>query len=235
MYYFVAEARLLAAMCQPGGAVLPGGLLLAGLAGSVMHCAPMCGPFVLAQVGARMQAKPCGGCRAVGALPGYHVGRILTYCLLGGLAGAVGVVPGLGWLAGVGLALAALLFLGQGLRRLAPALGRHIPGLEFAPSGVLRLSNRIGARSGLPLGMALGFLPCGLLYGALLAASAAGGPVQGALAMLLFGLGTVPALLAIGIAGQAATRRWQYAIGRAAPILLLINAAVLAIMASQMF
>ena len=235
MYDLMAEARGLAALCQPGGALLPGGLALAGLAGSVMHCAPMCGPFVLAQVGARVQVTPCGSCRAVGVLPGYHIGRILTYSLLGAVAGAVGIVPGLGWVAGVGLALAAVLFLGQGLRRLAPALGRHIPALDFAPNGVLPLIGRLGLGSGVPLGMALGFLPCGLLYGALLAASAAGGPAQGALAMLLFGLGTVPALLAIGLAGQAAMRRWQHAIGRAAPILLLINAAVLALMASQMF
>jgi sulfite exporter TauE/SafE len=78
-------------------------------------------------------------------------------------------------------------------------------------------------------------LPCGLLYTALLAASAAGGALQGAAAMFLFGLGTVPALLAVGIAGQAAARRWQRAIGKLAPILLLINAAILGLMATQMF
>ena len=235
MYDWLAEARTLAAMCQPSGAMLPGGLLLAGLAGSVMHCAPMCGPFVLAQVGARMQKAPCASCRLGGALPGYHTGRILTYSLLGALAGGIGLVPGLGWLAGLGLAAAAVLFFGQALRQLAPGLGRHIPGLDAAPTGMVRLIGKLRPVSGLPLGAALGFLPCGLLYGALLAASAAGGPAQGALAMLLFGLGTVPALLAIGIAGQAATRRWQHAIGHAAPILLLVNAAVLGAMAVEMW
>ncbi len=216
--------------------MLPSGLLLAGLAGGVMHCAPMCGPFVLGQVGAKMAAAPaCGQCRQLGVLPGYHVGRIVTYSVLGGLAGLVGIVPGLGRLAGVGLALAALLFLGQGLRRLAPSIGRHLPGLDHAPMFVARLLRRLQGLTGLPLGLALGLLPCGLLYAALLAASAAGGPFQGAAAMFGFGVGTVPALLAVGIVGQAAARRWQRAIGPVAPILLLINAVVLGVMAAQMF
>lgn len=226
----------LVALCEPSGALLPSGLLLAGLAGGVMHCAPMCGPFVLGQIGAKMSASSgCGPCRHLGLLPGYHVGRIATYTALGGLAGLVGVVPGLGWLAGVALAVAALMFLGQGLRRLAPSVGRFVPGLDHAPPIITRLVGRLGGVTGLPLGLALGLLPCGLLYAALLAASAAGGPAEGAFAMLVFGLGTVPALLAIGIAGQAAARRWQRAIGPIAPILLLVNAAVLGVMAIQMF
>ena len=224
------------ASCEPGGALLPSGLLLAGLAGGVMHCAPMCGPFVLGQVGAKINAAPaCLQCRQMGFLPGYHFGRIATYTMLGALAGLVGVVPGLGWLAGVALGLASLLFLSQGLRRLVPAIGRYLPGLDHAPPVVARLFGRLNGLTGLPLGLALGLLPCGLLYAALLAASAAGGPAQGAFAMMVFGLGTTPALLVVGVTGQAAARRWQRAIGAAAPILLLVNAAVLGVMATQMF
>jgi len=226
----------LTALCAPGGALLPSGLLLAGLAGGVMHCAPMCGPFVLGQVGARMATAPaCGQCRQLGMLPGYHFGRIATYTALGALAGLVGLVPGLGQLAGVALTLAALLFLGQGMRRLAPAIGRYLPALDHAPPLVSRLLRRVHGLTGVPLGLALGLLPCGLLYAALLAASAAGGPLQGGLAMLMFGLGTAPALLAVGIAGQAAARRWQRALGPVAPVLLLVNALVLGVMATQMF
>ena len=242
----MVDINALAAMCQPDGALLPAGLLLAGLAGGVMHCAPMCGPFVLGQVGARLVHQPilvgqqCSGCtlnasRLAGALPGYHVGRIFTYMALGALAGTIGAVPGLGKLAGVALALAALLFFGQALRRLAPSLERRIPGIVQPPAAAIRLFGRLRGISGLPLGAALGLLPCGLLYGALLAASAAGSLVQGAAAMLLFGLGTVPALLAVGIAGQAATRRWQHALGQVAPVLLLVNSAALGIMAALVF
>ena len=51
----------------------------------------------------------------------------------------------------------------------------------------------------LPLGMVWGWLPCGLVYSALALAVASGGPVQGALVMLLFGLGTLPSMLAAGL------------------------------------
>ncbi len=62
---------------------------------------------------------------------------------------------------------------------------------------------------GYALGLMLGFLPCGLLYGALAAAAASGDPLTGAFAMIAFALGTVPALLAVGLAGHVAGQRWQ--------------------------
>ena len=62
---------------------------------------------------------------------------------------------------------------------------------------------------GYMLGMALGFLPCGLLYSALLLAGAAGSWQAGATGMLLFSIGTMPALLAVGMFGAAAGQRWR--------------------------
>jgi hypothetical protein len=49
--------------------------------------------------------------------------------------------------------------------------------------------------------------------------------------MVAFGLGTVPALLAVGIAGQAAGHRWRRGIAAAAPAVMLLNAALLAALA----
>jgi sulfite exporter TauE/SafE len=54
----------------------------------------------------------------------------------------------------------------------------------------------------------LGWLPCGLVYGALTAAAFAGSPAGGAAAMLAFGLGTLPWLLAVGV-GAARLRAWM--------------------------
>ena len=53
--------------------------------------------------------------------------------------------------------------------------------------------------------------------------------------MLAFGLGTVPALVAVGIAGQAAGRRWQRGVAAAAPAVMLLNAALLAALALRGF
>jgi hypothetical protein len=49
--------------------------------------------------------------------------------------------------------------------------------------------------------------------------------------MLAFGLGTMPALVTVGIAGQAAGRRWQRGVATAAPVVMLLNAALLAVLA----
>lgn len=238
---------MMAAWCAaiPVGSGVALGLFVAGLAGSPMHCAPMCGGFVLGQVADRMARLPalhlCEWQRVRGAalLP-YHSGRLTTYAALGALAGAGGsALAGLPWfgrLTALLLLLAAFLFLAQALRRLLPWL--RLPGLEQAPAAwtraVARMTagiDRTGPAGGYLLGVALGFLPCGFLYGALAAAAASGSWWAGALGMAAFGLGTVPALIAVGLAGHAAGRRWQRGVAVLSPAVMLLNAALLAALA----
>jgi sulfite exporter TauE/SafE len=243
------------AALRPLGDVPLLGLFLAGLSGSVLHCAPMCGPFVLGQAAARMARMPaarlCELRRLQGAalLP-YHLGRLTTYAGLGALAGGIGVGLGqLAWfapLSGVLLILAALLFLLHAARGLSVAVARVLPGLDPAPSMLTRLLGRLtGTQAGLQgyrLGVLLGFLPCGLLYTALMVAAAGQSVPGGALAMLAFGLGTVPALVGIAILGNGALGiGWGRLAGldrlhgrpRLAPAILLANSAVLALLAWQ--
>ncbi len=228
----------LAAICGPGqaerGLFLVPALLLAGLAGSVVHCAAMCGPFVLGQVADGMARLPaarmCQGARLRGSLllP-YHAGRLATYAALGAGAGWLGGLRLPHLLPAVLLALAAAGFLVLALRRFQPAMA----GGRRTNPGITALAARfggIGKLRGLPLGLALGLLPCGMVYAAL-AAAASAGPIIGGLAMLAFGLGTVPALIAVGLLGHAAARRWQGAVNRAAPWLLTGNAAMLMVLA----
>lgn len=241
-------------LCGPGaiagsGAALLLGLLLAGAAGSVVHCAPMCGPLVLGQVSDRLARIPavrlCETARLSSALllP-YHAGRLTTYAALGALAAGVGATTAGGVRLGVVPALlllvAALLFLGHAVARLAPGLQPLLPTLDRAPPGWVRLVRRLAGRvdrsapgGNFLLGVALGFLPCGLLYAAIAAAAAAGSAPGGAVAMLAFGLGTVPSLVAVGVAGQAAGRVWHRGVAVAAPVVLLANAALLGAMAWQ--
>lgn len=63
-------------------------------------------------------------------------------------------------------------------------------------------------RGAFAVGLLWGWLPCGLVYAALALALAAGGALAGALIMLAFGLGTLPALISLGFAG-----RWLAALG----------------------
>ena len=151
---------------------------LAGLLGSV-HCVGMCGAF----------AASCA--RAPGGLPAWHAGRIGTYALLGAVAGSVGqAVPGPGWLPA---ALATLLLVWFAL-----ALAGLAPEPRLVPPGLSRLGARAAGRptaaAQFLFGVANGFLPCGLVYTALSLPVALANPVDGALAMLAFGIGTLPAL-----------------------------------------
>ena len=84
------------------------------------------------------------------------------------------------------------------------------------------------------LGMALGFIPCGLLYAALAAAASGGNPIAGAAGMLAFAAGTVPMLMVVGWVGQAAVTHWRGPLLRLAPVLLVLNASVLGFMAWQL-
>ncbi len=96
---------------------LLGSLALAGLAGGLTHCVGMCGPFVLSQVSARFEALPAARMTEFHRLAGaalipYHLGRMVTYCVLGAVAGGGGgqitQIPALSWLTALLLAVAAL-------------------------------------------------------------------------------------------------------------------------------
>ncbi len=225
-------------------------LFLAGLAGSATHCAGMCGPFVLSQVTARLESIPASQMHEFHRLKGaalapYHFGRLTTYMALGGVAsfltGGIFDLMNLGWVASILLIFAALFFAGYALQRLGVALPQIFNnkneqvGDGFLASKLNKIarplfSNPTGWR-GYGLGLTLGFLPCGLLYGALAAASAPGDVLAGIFAMGAFGLGTIPALLGVGIIGHVAGGRWLGVTHWLAPMLLLLNSAVLLFMA----
>ncbi len=242
----------LGALCSPdaplglAGPVLA--LLLAGLVGSATHCAPMCGPFVLAQVSANWaRLKPaqlCGRQRLrQGLLLPYHLGRLTTYAGLGAVAawtgGAVTQLPALRLLPGVLLLAGALMLALQALNRIRPAAAhRRLPGdggaSWFAP--LAERARRID-RSSTPgaylFGVILGFLPCGLLYMALAVAAGTLRPALGAFAMAAFWLGTTPSLLTLGVLGQAIGRGRDALMRSAGTGLAVFNALLLAAMAWQ--
>ncbi len=231
-----------------GHAGLLASLFVAGLLGSATHCAGMCGPFVLAQAVARLEAMPAARMSEMRRLAGaallpYHLGRATTYAALGAAAAALAAgtiaTTGLRWLSPALLALAALFFLGYALAHLGwlrLRRPRSSAGGEAAWSrSVGRIArplfaNPVGWR-GYLLGVALGFLPCGLLYGALAAAAASGQPLAGAFAMLAFTVGTVPVLLAVAVAGHVAGQRFRAVALQLAPALMLVNAATLSYLA----
>lgn len=154
-----------------------GAAALAGLVGSP-HCMGMCGGFAVA----------CGAGRRGIA---WHAGRLSTYAVLGALAGTFGaVLPGPGWVAAVVSTLLLVWFAGA-LAGLVPEPAVRLPGVSRLAG---RAATARGFGPGYVLGLATGLLPCGLVYAALAIPVASGDPMTGALSMVAFGSGTVPAL-----------------------------------------
>lgn len=184
-------------------------VFLASLAGSG-HCAGMCGGFVALYAG-----SDANGRLRRGASPhiAYHAGRWLVYATLGASAGAIGSAVNLaGRLAGlqrVAMVAAGLGVLLWGLVLLARAFGAHLPAAPV-PTALVKLFGHI-ARAfqqqppllrAAALGLASGLLPCGWLYAFVVTAAGTADPVQGALAMSAFWLGTVPLLAGLGLGVQ---------------------------------
>ncbi len=181
---------------------------LVGLFGTV-HCVAMCGGIAGAlSSGLAPEVRERSGSTLACQL-GYNVGRIASYVLAGALVGLLGhlFATATGMEAArvllQGLAGLFMLLLGLYLTGWWPLLAR----LETLGGHMWRHVEPLGRRllpirsplAALPLGMVWGWLPCGLVYSALALAVASGGAGPGALVMLLFGLGTLPSMLAAGL------------------------------------
>jgi hypothetical protein len=157
----------------------------------------------------------------------YHVVRGVTYSALGAVAAATtgAALDGFGfrWV------LAAILVGLAGAITLRAMHGTMSP-LNVVSRAVTAAAARASRMGDFPLGLALGFLPCGILYGALAAAASTGDPLAGAAAMAAFVLGTVPGLVAVGIGGAFFARRFPIAKAASMPLLAL-NIAILTVYA----
>jgi uncharacterized protein len=186
-------------------------LFTLGLVSST-HCIGMCGGIM----GALTMAIPAQAKAKRGLiLVAYNLGRIASYALMGLLAGffaeqiaALGGVTILRVLAGL-LLIAMGLYLAdwwRGLTKLE-TLGRYLwVYIQPLGKGLMPVDNIPKA---LFLGALWGWLPCGLVYAALAMAMTQPAPLMAASAMLAFGLGTLPAVLAAGFAAQQLTRILQ--------------------------
>lgn len=209
-------------MNDPVQAMSLGAMFVIGLFGSG-HCVGMCGGIATG-LGFATQGQ-----RRTALVVGYNLGRIFSYAIAGGLVAALGywgssylaIGPWLRIVAGVilimmGCYLAGWWQLLSYLEKAGSRLWRHIQ-----PLGK-RLMPVTSFPQALALGAVWGWLPCGLVYTALAYSATSVHPVSGALMMLAFGLGTMPAMIVGGLfAGTL--RQWvQRKIVRTALALLMI-------------
>lgn len=178
--------------------------LILGLLGGG-HCLGMCGGLM----GALSLAIPAERRhQRLRLLVAYNAGRILSYTAAGLLLGLAGWALASGPLATVLRSIAGLLLIAMGLylagwwsgltrietlgrglwHRLQPITRRFMP-ITSAPRALL-------------LGGLWGWLPCGLVYSTLLWAASQGDALHSAALMFAFGLGTLPVLLATGLAAE---------------------------------
>lgn len=194
---------------------LASSVFVAGLLGSV-HCAAMCGSFACLASGGDGSSGP----RALRSTASYNFGRLLSYAVLGALAGAAGAgldragaVAGLARPAAV---VAGILLILWGAASLAAALGVRIPMLDIPPSlasrvarGVRAVQDKPPALRAVAIGALSAALPCGWLYAFVATSAAAGSALAGAAVMSAFWLGTVPLMVAVGLGAQRLLGRFR--------------------------
>lgn len=193
-----------------------------------LHCIGMCGPILigLSNVvlrdeitieGTTQKKKFISPVKTSLHLLTYHIGRITTYTMLGIVAGSLGLAvrnnPKFGHTqhyAGLVLAGVAILF---GLSMFFISWNKYACAVKAAPEDddspgkwyspirnfIISLTTTKSWQARLLLGGLMGFLPCGAVYAVLADAAALENPLKSALAMLCFGLGTIPALTAVVI------------------------------------
>lgn len=189
---------------------------------SSAHCVGMCGGIM----GALSMAVPANAkARRWIILLSYNLGRIFSYALMGVIVGAfsrqiteAGGAVWLRWLAGL-LLIAMGLYLANWWRGLTylETGGRYLWAyLQPLGKALMPVDN---AAKAIALGGIWGWLPCGLVYSALVYAMAQGHSTGGGLVMFAFGLGTLPSVLATGFAAQQLGRllqrrqiRWSFAV-----------------------
>lgn len=195
--------------------------LILGLMGS-FHCAGMCGPIAIALPlhGNTVPQKIFGG-----AL--YNVGRTITYGIMGAIFGLLGQgISMIGFQQKVSVIMGAFMIISV----LFPVLFRNQYSMDkswFSLVGKLKKSigQMFSVRSFSSLffiGLLNGLLPCGLVYIAIAGAIGTADVGQGTLYMILFGLGTIPMMLAISLAGNMMGLALRNRINKLIPVLVVV-------------
>lgn len=216
-----------------------------GFFGGFSHCIGMCGPFVMTQVGSRLSKIDINNYNNFSRLQNlslipYHLGRITTYSILGGLSSLItnNIQNQIGFkiISFILLILAILIF----IKILFNGFPSYKFGLFFKSKSIKNalsfLEKRIAFLFNNPtnfkgyfLGVILGFIPCGLLYGAFLISANMGSFFAGMIGMAVFGIATFPALFVTALGFDLFKKSTFFKV--ITKIFILINIATLSLMA----
>jgi hypothetical protein len=223
------------------------GPFIFGLLGSA-HCLGMCGPLVLAY---SLHLRPGDRSGRSGLWPAsaahhlaFHGGRLFTYSLLGALAAGITQIPAFhhvfAFLRGsvtLGGGVLMICF-GLGLAGILPARLFPLPvwGPAATGRGVFhRLFSSKGLPSKLALGILSGFLPCMLSLAMIVKAATTASLLLGFATMLLFGLGTLPALFLTGFSASLLSMKARLLGERVAGAMTMVMGVMLIIRGGRYF
>ncbi|ADD68316.1 conserved hypothetical protein [Denitrovibrio acetiphilus DSM 12809] len=181
------------------------GFLTMGFSVGFGHCIGMCHPFVL-YISGRFVGEKKGYSALFIPHIKYNLGRVVTYSFLGFIAGfagdmmqvvgrLIGIQKGAAIVAGVFLVLYGVLsFIGYNFMN---KLEHKLAGGAFFSK-----LKKFQPRSAFVTGLVLGFLPCGPLYGMIIASASTASASRGLLSMFLYGIGTSAAMMATSVFGN---------------------------------
>jgi len=212
----------------------PQGIIAAFILGlfSTVHCLGMCGGIIGALSLSLPERVRLHRGRLLAFITTYNIGRILSYSFAGMIVGYIGAEaaaytdmsdgPSLLRHTGAVMMIAIGLYLvgwfpqltkveriGKPLWNILQPIGRRLVPVNKLPKALL-------------YGLIWGWLPCGMVYFVLVWALTSGSATQGAMTMAAFGLGTLPSLLAAGLAASWLKRFTQSQLTRQ-----LVGAAVI--------
>ena len=195
-----------------------------GFAGS-MHCVGMCGPIAL--------ALPSVSSTRFGFIVSrvmYNIGRIVTYGALGLAIGAMGGmirIAGLQeWLSIIsGIMVIAIAVFPRIISHFLPKFSSFSP-VNTVKKGLSGLFRQRSYSSLFFLGLLNGLLPCGFVYVAFAGAVNADTLMQSGLFMAFFGIGTVPAMLAVSLLPHFARPSFRGLIKKITPVLAVAIGAI---------
>jgi sulfite exporter TauE/SafE len=189
---------------------------------SGFHCIGMCGPIALSMGLTKKQSTNFYLQNLT-----YQFGRITTYSILGGILGIIGEgFEMVGFQQYLTIAVGILLILmavfsfgGKDFASKLPFLSSFLFKVKMKLSKLLQKADY---RSRYATGLLNGLLPCGMVYMALTASLAAGGIVQSAGFMALFGLGTLPFMFLVVLVGNLMTSALRLKILKIVPVMMII-------------
>jgi len=195
--------------------------LVLGLAGS-FHCIGMCGPIAFV-----LPVDRSSKMKVFFQTFLYHIGRLISYSLIGLLFGFIG--KGL-YLAGFQQRLSVLMGVLMILTIIIPIslfnkYNFSKPLYKIISQVKSKLGFYLSKKSNKALfliGFFNGFLPCGLVYMALIGSVSTGNSFQGALYMAIFGLGTIPMMSAAILLGNFVSVSFRTKIQKAIPVFVVI-------------